>query len=363
MKNIGVISMGVKMPIFKEGDNLKDTILKNIIETSAQNSIPIENGDIFAVTESIVARAEGNYVTVDDIAQEVVEKFGENATVGVLWPMYSRNRFSMILKGIARGAKKVVVQINNGKDEKGNDIYNMFTGIDIEKFYTDLIKGENAECKIYRSNDERVILAHTENIIIGTVHTRFNIRKKLEGEGCDTSITLDALCNKPSDKHGYNEDYGLLGSNKATEEKLKLFPKTSTCKELVDGIQKEIKELLDKDVEVLIYGDGCFKDPVCGIWEFADPVVSPYSSTGLVGTPNELKIKFLADNEDLTEEEIRDRITNKDRNLKGQMVTEGTTPRRYTDLLGSLADLTSGSGDRGTPVVWIKNYFTNFSHL
>lgn len=382
------------MPIIREGDNLVDIITNTVLSASQDEEWgwKIRDNDIIAITESIVARAQGNYASVYDIAEDVTKKFGENQTIGVLFPIFSRNRFSVCLKGIAKAAKKVVLMLSFPTDEVGNELipreqfekfkflnttiltldqyrktfgYNTkhpFTGIDYVSYYQKLIEEAGAECKIIFSNTPSDILIYTDNILCCDIHTlpytkRYFKDKKVYG--------IDEVLNEPNFLSGYNEDYGLLGSNKATENIIKLFPRDSQY--LVEDIQKNIFEKTGKHVEVLIYGDGCFKDPVGGIWEFADPVVAPFYTKGLEGTPNELKIKYLADdafinlNGEELQEAIKDAIHKKDESLVGQMVSEGTTPRRLTDLIGSLCDLTSGSGDKGTPVVYIQGYFDNYT--
>lgn len=358
MSNLGTISIGVKMPLIKQGDDIAKIVTDNLQLTG----INYEDKDIIGITESIVARAEGNYVFVQDIADDITEKFGKNQIISVVWPIYSRNRFSMILKGIARAAKEVRLLLKYGKDEVGNDILNPFTNINIIDFYREVIESENCEAVIIQTNfkNDAYYTQETNNIIIATIHSRFDLKQEFSSKR-NKIFTLDEICSTVTDKHGYNEEYGLLGSNKATDDTLKLFPRKKTCEDIIYRIQDIIKEQSGKSVEVLIYGDGCFKDPVGGIWEFADPVVSPAYTKGLDGTPNELKLKYIIDNENKSSDEIKQMISDKDNNLKGNMLSQGTTPRRYTDLIGSLCDLTSGSGDKGTPVVWIKNYFKNYS--
>lgn len=361
---IGTISMGIRMPMFNEGSDVRKIVVENLSKTN----IKFEEKDVICITESIVARALGNYVTVDDIAADVVEQFGENPEVGVMWPIFSRNRFSLILKGIARASKRVVLQLGGtGKDDVGNDLYNQFTGVNIIEFYKDLVEKENAQCEIYLDDYSNTLPDKVKNIIVCETHNPRNTINVISPIYPDHKfITPEDLCNKQKPgRKGWNEEYGLYGSNKAGDELLKLFPRAIDCQTLVEGIQSDIKELSGVDVEVMVYGDGCFKDPVCGIWEFADPVVSPGYTKGLEGVPGEIKIKYILDNDlknELNqEEEIKQRIKEKEHDLKGNMTSQGTTPRRYTDLLGSLADLTSGSGDKGTPVVWIKGYFKNYS--
>lgn len=370
---LGTVSRGIRLPIIKSGEQkLESIIIDSLKQASIESNTNFKDKDIICITESLVARAANNYVTIDDIANEIKQIFGENATIGVLYPIYSRNRFSMILKGIAKAAKKVVIQLHEGKDEVGNDLVNPFTNIDIIEFYKSVVLSENAECEIITSDSIFKILEYTKDIIISTIHTRFNDYNAIiqthffDYKGIvmpqpNKVITLDKICCEMNNKHGYNTLYGVLGSNKATDNSLKLFPNKDTCKTLCDNIQKYFKDTYDVNIEVMVYGDGCFKDPVGGIWEFADPVVAPYATDGLKSSPNELKIKYLTDNENMSTEDIKNAIKDKDNDLKGNMLSEGTTPRRYSDLVGSLADLTSGSGDKGTPVIWISGYFDNYN--
>ena len=360
MSKLGVISRGIRLPIIEAGEsNLKKIIIDSLIDARCESGQSFQDKDIICITESIVARAENNYVSVNDIANDIILKFGRDAEVILLYPIYSRNRFSMILKGIARAASKIHLFINNGKDEVGNDLVNPFTGIDIEKFYKDLIEKEKCQCIIYKDFNKvfELFAQGYTNVINCMCHVNPKDSEKFKNVNY---YTLSNICSTISDVHGYNVEYGVLGSNKATEETLKLFPRRDTCKELCEGIKKYFKKFHNIDLEVMVYGDGCFKDPVGGIWEWADPVVSPYYTKGLEGTPNEIKIKYIADNESSDSEFIKEKIKNKDKDLKGNMLSQGTTPRRYCDLVGSLADLTSGSGDKGTPVIWISNYFKNY---
>ena len=368
---LGTMSMGVRLPIIKENDDIVRIIADRVERSSNECNIPIDNGDIIGITESIVARAAGLYVTVDEIAECIKKKFNNPKSIYVLWPIYSRNRFSMILKGIARSARYINVALRPGKDEVGNDHFNQFTGVDIDKFYRDLIIDEGAVPSILTKKEDVISKIYKDavwngdcNVIVATIHNRkrakqffeeYNSPDKLENGTAIKVLTLDEICDD------LNPDFGLLGSNKATEEKLKLFPTVEVAKKVALGVQERIMKHTGKQVEVLIYGDGCFKDPVGGIWELADPVSSPYYTEGLEGTPNELKLKYIADNESDDEDFIVERIKHKDDNLTGQMISQGTTPRRYRDLIASLCDLTSGSGDKGTPVVWIKNYFKNYA--
>lgn len=370
---LGTMSMGVRLPIIKEKDDIAQIVVDNIINSSDESGIPIEDGDIIGITESVVARAAGLYVTVDDIAENIKKKLNNPSSVYVLWPIYSRNRFSMILKGIARAVPGFVhVILDERKDEVGNKHVNQFTGVDIRDFYRNLIEAEGSHPAIHSTGSEKFFMnifydamnGNRINVIVATIHSRnkvkqifeaFNSPDKLEDGTAINVITLDEICDD------INPDFGLLGSNKATEEKLKLFPTVELAKKVALGVQERIMKQSGHHVEVLIYGDGCFKDPVGGIWEFADPVSAPYHTDGLDGTPNELKLKYVADNESSDEDFIRERIKHKKAEMAGQMITQGTTPRMYRDLVASLCDLTSGSGDKGTPVIWIKNYFKNYA--
>lgn len=391
MKSFGTISRGVKTPIIKEGDDLVNIVCNSVLNATKKENIELQDRDIVAITEAVVGIAEGNYATVDQIAKDIKNKFGDNP-VGLVFPILSRNRFSMLLKGIARGAKKLIIQLSYPLDEVGNPLVNpeviyesdinpykdVFTGEEFNKKfdhplhpftgmnYIDMYKelgGEN--CEIIVANKPEAILKYTKYVIATDIHTRHRTKKALENAGAEKVLTLCDILNESVDGSGYNSKYGLLGSNKSTEERVKLFPENG--QKYVDEIHKKLKEATGKNIEVMIYGDGAFKDPVCGIWELADPVVSPAHTDGLLGTPNELKLKFLSDNKfkDLRGEELikamQQEIRNKNANLKGTMATQGTTPRRYTDLLGSLCDLTSGSGDKGTPVVLIQNYFDTYA--
>lgn len=393
---VGTVSRGIRMPIIRQGDNLIDIITNNIILASNDDEWgwKIRDNDIVAITESIVARAQGNYATIDDIAQDVIDKFGENKTIGVVFPILSRNRFAICLQGIAKAAKKVIIQLSFPTDEVGNELISReifessgisaselltlndyrkifgytthpFTGIDYIEYYKQLVEDAGAKCEIIFSNYALDIVSYTDNVICCDIHSlkytisTFSTYKTVKVYG------IDQILNKSINNSGYNEQYGLLGSNKATDNSVKLFPRDSQY--LVNEIQKKMLNLTGKHIEVLIYGDGAFKDPIGGIWELADPVVSPFYTDGLKGTPNELKLKYLADNSfsELSGEELSNAITEaikeKDNNLVGKMITEGTTPRQLTDLIGSLSDLTSGSGDKGTPVVYIQGYFDNYS--
>ena len=391
---VGTVSRGIRAPIIREGDDLKNIVVESVLEAAAQDGFAFHDRDIVAMTEAIVARAQGNYATVDDIAADVRQKLG-GETVGVIFPILSRNRFAICLRGIARGAKKVVLMLSYPSDEVGNHLVDWdslddkgvdpyrdvltleqyralfgyqkhrFTGVDYVDYYAELIRGCGAEVEILFANDAREILKHTKNVIHCDIHTRARTSRILKAAGGERVFGLDELMTAPVDGSGYNEQYGLLGSNKATEDKIKLFPRD--CQPLVDAIQAELLEKTGKHIEVMVYGDGAFKDPIGKIWELADPVVSPAYTAGLVGTPNELKLKYLADNDfaslsgDALTEAISSEIRKKDGSLVGQMVSEGTTPRRLTDLIGSLCDLTSGSGDKGTPIVFIQGYFDNYT--
>ena len=387
---IGTVSRGVRAPIIRGGDNLVDIVTESIYEAAKDGGYEIRNRDIVAMTESIVARAQENYVSIDDIAADVRNKFG-GETVGIIFPILSRNRFSVCLTGIARGAKKVVIMLSYPSDEVGNHLVSFdaidaaginpysdvldikryrecfgyekhtFTGVDYVEYYEKLVRAEGAECEIIFANDARAILKHTDNVLCCDIHTRARSKRLLKAAGAKNVYGLDDIMSAPINGSGYNEKYGLLGSNKATDDKVKLFPRD--CQGLVEGIQEKVLKETGKLIEVMVYGDGAFKDPVGKIWELADPVVSPAYTKGLEGTPNELKLKYLADNDfaNLSGEALRaaieEKIANKDTKQEGQM---GTTPRRLTDLIGSLCDLTSGSGDKGTPIVYIQGYFDNY---
>ena len=390
MRYTGVTARGIVSPIFRQGDNLVETVCDTILTASENEGFAIDDSDIIAVTESIVARTQGNYATCEQIATDVKAKLG-GESVGVVFPILSRNRFSVLLRSIAMGCKKLYVQLSYPSDEVGNglisydildekgvnpysDSFNEseframfgstvhpFTGVDYIEYYKSL--GTNIE--IVFSNDPSYILKYTDNVLCCDIHTRRRTKRILAAKGAKRIFALDDILTESIDCSGFNSDYGLLGSNMATEDSVKLFPRD--CDPIVQGIQAGIKARTGKNVEVLVYGDGCFKDPVGGIWEFADPVVAPAFTSGLAGTPNELKIKYFADNElsGLSGEELaaamRQRILEKENNLVGEIAAQGTTPRRYVDLIGSLCDLVSGSGDRGTPVIYIKGYFTNFA--
>ena len=391
---IGTVSRGVRAPIIKSGDDLAKIVTDSILLAAKEDNYEIRNRDIIAMTEAIVARAQGNYASVNDIATDIKAKFG-GETVGVIFPILSRNRFAICLRGIARGAKKIVLMLSYPSDEVGNHLISLdqldekgvdpykdvldlkkyrelfgyekhrFTGIDYVEYYESLIKEEGAECEIILANNPRAILDYTKNVLTCDIHTRQCTKRILKAAGAEIVYGLDDILSAPVNGSGYNASYGLLGSNKATEEQVKLFPRDSQA--LVEDIQNRVLEATGKLVEVMVYGDGAFKDPVGKIWELADPCVSPAYTAGLEGTPNEIKLKYLADNEfanlsgEALKEAIKEKITQKDGDLVGQMVSEGTTPRRLTDLIGSLCDLTSGSGDKGTPIVYIQGYFDNYT--
>lgn len=393
MRYVGTVVRGIRTPIIKEDTDLANTVIDAVMHAKESEGFEFRDRDIIAITEAVVGIAEGNYVTVDNIAKYVTNLFPEKE-VGLVFPILSRNRFSMILKGIARGMNKITMLLSFPKDEVGNGIMNKedldkspfglsdliteedyekyfskfihpFTGINMVKFYRELIESENCQVEFVFSNDAKDILKYTNNVINCDIHTRYETKEILKKENANV-YGLYEILNKPIDGSGFNPDYGLLGSNKSTEERLKLFPKTG--QELVDTIQRRMKELTGKNIEVMVYGDGAFKDPVGGIWELADPVVSPAHTKGLDGTPNEIKLKYISDNvydnlrgEELAEA-IKKEIRAKQSNLTGNMLSQGTTPRRLTDLIGSLCDLTSGSGDKGTPVVFIQGYFDNYAN-
>ena len=393
MRNVGTVVRGIRTPIIKEHDDLASIVVNSLLEASESENFSFRDKDVVAITEAVVGISEGNYVTVDDIAEDLVNKF-PSKNIGVVFPILSRNRFSMILKGIARGMDKITMLLSFPADEVGNgildetkldnsrfnlgdiiteneyeevfgDFIHPFTGINMVHFYRDLVQKENCEIEFVFANDPRAILNYTKDVLNCDIHTRERTKKILKESGADTVYGLYEVLSSPINGSGFNPNYGLLGSNKSTEERLKLFPKTGN--ELVLKIQSMLKERTGKNIEVMIYGDGAFKDPVGKIWELADPVVSPAYTSGLAGTPNEIKLKYVSDNKfaDLRGEElkeaIKEEIRNKEKDLKGQMITQGTTPRRITDLIGSLCDLTSGSGDKGTPVVFVQGYFDNLA--
>ena len=391
---VGTISRGVRAPIIRSGDNLVQIVTDSILEASKEDGFEIHDRDIIAMTEAIVARAQGNYVTTDDIASDVRAKFG-GETVGVIFPILSRNRFAICLRGMAKGAKKIVLMLSYPSDEVGNHLISLdeldekginpysdvldikryrelfgypkhrFTGIDYVEYYEQIVREAGADFEVVFANDPRAILKYTKNVLNCDIHTRARTKRMLKAAGAEKVYGMDEIMNAPIGGSGYNEKYGLLGSNKATDEQVKLFPRN--CQALVEDIQALIQTKTGKKVEVMVYGDGAFKDPVGKIWELADPVVSPAYTSGLEGTPNELKLKYLADNDfaslngDELKQAIKQKIQEKDDNLVGNMISEGTTPRRLTDLIGSLCDLTSGSGDKGTPIVFIQGYFDNYT--
>ncbi len=391
---VGTVSRGLRAPIIRSGDDLVEIVTGSVMQAVANGELEVHDRDVVAMTEAIVARAQGNYASVDDIAGDVRAKLG-GETVGVIFPILSRNRFAICLRGIAKGAKKIVLMLSYPSDEVGNHLIDWdtldekgidpyrdvltlekyrelfgypkhpFTGMDYVQYYSDLITEAGAEVEVIFANDARAVLDYTENVICCDIHTRARTKRILKAAGAKRVFGLDEILTAPVNGSGYNESFGLLGTNKATEDTVKLFPRD--CKPLVDAIQAKMLALTGKHVEVMVYGDGAFKDPVGKIWELADPVVSPAYTDGLEGTPNELKLKYLADNDfaSLSGEALRDaikgEIKKKDGSLVGQMVSEGTTPRRLTDLIGSLCDLTSGSGDKGTPIVYIQGYFDNYT--
>ena len=394
MRNVGTTVRGIRTPIIKENDDLANIVVNSLMAAKESEEFEFKDKDIVAITEAVVGISEGNYVTVDDIASDVQNKF-PSRNIGVVYPILSRNRFSMILKGIARGMDKITMLLSFPADEVGNNIldeetldnskYNLssvisedeyketfgtfihpFTGINMVDFYRDLIESENCEVEFVFANNPKEILNYTKDILSCDIHTRYRTKKMLEEAGASTVYGLYEIMNEPINGSGFNPNYGLLGSNKSTEERVKLFPKTGD--KLVLDIQNKLKELTGKTIEVMVYGDGAFKDPVGHIWELADPVVSPAYTSGLEGTPNEIKLKYISDNKfanlkgDELKNAIKEEIRKKDSDLKGNMLSQGTTPRRLTDLIGSLCDLTSGSGDKGTPVVFIQGYFDNLSN-
>lgn len=393
-RRVGTVSRGIRCPIFREGDDLANQVVESVLAASESDGFEVRDKDVLCITESVVARCQGNYASVDDIAEDVKAKLG-GKTVGVIWPILSRNRFAICLRGIAKGAEKIVLMLSYPSDEVGNALLTLdqldaaginpysdvltlekyrelfgenrhqFTGVDYVAYYGDLIKECGAEVEIIFANHADEILNYTENVINCDIHTRARTKRILRSKGANV-YGMDEILNAPVNGSGYNEKYGLLGSNKATEDSVKLFPRDS--QQLVEDIQAMMLEKTGKHIEVMVYGDGAFKDPVGKIWELADPVVSPFYTSGLEGTPNELKLKYLADNDysNLSGEELREAISKAiadkpQESLVGNMVSEGTTPRRLTDLIGSLCDLTSGSGDKGTPVVYIQGYFDNYT--
>jgi len=394
-RRVGTVSRGIRCPIIRQGDNLAAIVADSVIEAAACEGFELRDRDVIAVTESVVARAQGNYASVDDIATDVKAKLG-GGTVGVIFPILSRNRFAICLRGIAKGAKKVVLMLSYPSDEVGNELVSLdkidaaginpysdvltearyrelfgvnkheFTGVDYVEYYGNLVRECGAECEIIFANQAKAILPYADHIINCDIHTRARTKRILLAGGAKVVCSLDDIMNAPVNGSGCNEQYGLLGSNKSTEDTIKLFPRE--CQGLVLDIQDRVLKATGKHVEVMVYGDGAFKDPKGKIWELADPVVSPAFTDGLVGTPNELKLKYLADNDfkDLSGEELKkaisDSIRQKDDNLVGNMASQGTTPRQLTDLIGSLCDLTSGSGDKGTPIVLVQGYFDNYTN-
>ena len=393
---LGTVSMGVRAPIIRQGDDLVEIVTNSILDAIKYDGVVPRDRDIVAMTEAIVARAQGNYASVDDIAGDIRAKFG-GETVGVIFPILSRNRFAICLRGIAKGCKKVVLMLSYPSDEVGNHLIDWdsmdahginpytdvlseeryrelfgfvkhpFTGVDYVEYYSDLIRQCGADVEVIFANDPRAILPYTKNVLNCDIHTRARTKRLLQAAGAERVFGLDEILTAPVNGSGYNARYGLLGSNKATEDTVKLFPRED-CQKLVEDIQARLLETTGKHMEVMVYGDGAFKDPIGKIWELADPVVSPAYTAGLEGTPNELKLKYLADNDfaDLTGEALRDAIKNKIQqkdgsSLVGSMAAQGTTPRRLTDLIGSLCDLTSGSGDKGTPIIYIQGYFDNYT--
>ena len=392
---VGTISRGVRAPIIRENDDICKIVVESVINASISEGFSFHDKDVIGITEAVVARAQGNYATVDDVATDIKNKFPEG-TIGVVFPILSRNRFSICLKGIARGAKKIVLMLSYPSDEVGNHLVSLdqldehnvnpwsdvlteakyrelfgyqkhhFTGVDYVAYYRELIENENCECEIIFANDVRTILNYTQDVLCCDIHSRARSKRLLNAKGARTVYGLDNILNESINGSGYNKDYGLLGSNKATEDRIKLFPRDGQA--IVLEIQKQMKEKTGKTIEVMVYGDGAFKDPVGKIWELADPVVSPFFTEGLLGQPNELKLKYLADNDfanlegEALKEAIKQSIKQKDSNLVGQMASQGTTPRQLTDLIGSLCDLTSGSGDKGTPIILIQGYFDNYTN-
>ncbi len=391
---IGTISRGVRAPIIRQGDNIAAIVADSVLAAAESESIKIRERDVIGITEAVVARAQGNYATVEQIAKDIRSKF-PSGEFGVIFPILSRNRFAMCLKGIAKGAKKITLMLSFPSDEVGNHIVSLdqldeaginpwtdvltearfveifghpkheFTGVDYIEYYKGLIEAEGCEAELILANDCRAILSYTKNVLTCDIHSRARSKRLLKAAGAELVYGLDDVLAESVDGGGYNESYGLLGSNKATEESIKLFPRD--CQPIVEDIQKRIFDATGVTVEVMVYGDGAFKDPVGKIWELADPVVSPAFTSGLIGQPNELKLKYLADNDfaDLSGEALKDAISeyirHKDGDLHGKMVSQGTTPRNLTDLIGSLCDLTSGSGDKGTPIIWIQGYFDNYT--
>ena len=394
MRCVGTVVRGIRTPIIKANDNLANIVVESLLKAKENEGFEFHDKDVVAITEAVVAISENNYATVDDVATDIKKKF-PSGDIGLINPIVSRNRFSLFLKGIARGCKHITIQLSFPSDEVGNDVLDEellsannitlgdviteetydklfknflhpFTGINYVNFYRDLVKSENCEVDFVLSNDPKTILNYSKDVLVCSIHKREKDKKALKNAGGNIILGLDDILNEPVNGSGFNPKYGLLGGNKATEEKIKLFPKEG--QKVVDTVYTMLKEKTGKNIEVMVYGDGGFKDPVGGIWELADPVVSPAHTKGLEGTPNELKLKYLSDNKfdklhgDELKQAIIDEIKNKPQDLKGTMQTQGTTPRRLTDLIGSLCDLTSGSGDKGTPVVFIQGYFDNLAN-
>lgn len=393
-RRVGTVSRGIRCPIIRKGDPLADVIVESVLEAAASEGFELRDRDVIAATESIVARAQGNYASIDAIAEDVREKLG-GGTIGIIFPILSRNRFSICLKGMAKGAKKVVLMLSYPSDEVGNELVSLdqldeagvnpysdvldekryrelfgenkhpFTGVDYVAYYSELIREMGAEVEVVFANQPQEILKYTKNVLACDIHTRKRTKRILKEHGAEKVYGMDDILTSPVDGSGCNERFGLLGSNKSTEDSVKLFPRD--CTELVLDVQKQILDKTGKHVEVMVYGDGAFKDPVGKIWELADPCVSVANTAGLNGTPNEVKLKYLADNDfkDLSGEALKDaisrRILDKKEDLVGDMESQGTTPRRLTDLIGSLCDLTSGSGDKGTPVILVQGYFDNLT--
>ena len=394
-RRVGTISRGIRCPIFREGDDLPKLVADAVLGAAESEGFELRDKDVISITESVVARVQGNYVTIDDIAADVQAKLGSE-TIGVIFPILSRNRFSICLRGIAKACKKIVLMLSYPSDEVGNELVSLdkideagvnpysdvldletyrklfgenvheFTGVDYVQYYGDLIRECGAEVEIVFANQAKTILNYTDTVLTCDIHTRARTKRILKAAGAKVVLGLDDIMTAPINGSGFNENYGLLGSNKSTEDKVKLFPRD--CRDIVLDIQSIIKEKTGKHVEVMVYGDGAFKDPKGKIWELADPVVSPAYTDGLVGTPNEIKLKYLADNDfkDLSGEALKAAISEsikaKGKDLVGNMVSQGTTPRQLTDLIGSLCDLTSGSGDKGTPVVLVQGYFDNYTN-
>lgn len=394
-RTVGTVSRGIRAPIIRQGDDLGKIVVDSVMEASQEANFQIQDRDVIGITEAVVARAQGNYATIDQIAEDVRNKF-QSETIGIIFPILSRNRFSICLKGMAKGVKKVFLMLSYPSDEVGNHLVDLdkldekginpwsdvltekqyrdlfgyekhtFTGVDYVDYYTSLIRDMGAEVEVIFANDPKTILNYTKHVLNCDIHSRQRTKRLLKAAGAEVVLGMDDILTSSVNGSGFNEQYGLLGSNKATEESVKLFPRE--CKDFVLGIQSQILKKTGKHVEVMVYGDGAFKDPVGKIWELADPVVSPGYTDGLEGTPNEVKLKYLADNDfanlsgEALKNAISDYIRKKDDDLKGNMVSQGTTPRRLTDLIGSLCDLTSGSGDKGTPIIYIQGYFDNYTN-